>query len=57
MLNNLGLPNEASSILVYRESGIVPTRLLIKKGNSHTASKSIQRTVHRVQETQKDPSL
>jgi len=47
----LGLTNEASSILVYKESGIVPIRLLIIKGNNQIKFQPNQNyIVHRVQE-------
>ena len=58
----LGLPNETNSTMIYRESGILPLRLLIKKETATyllRAAKPIQTDIiQRVQEeTQKDPRV
>ena len=59
----LGLPNETNSIMLYRESGILPLRLLIKKETAtyllRTATKPFHTDmIQRVQEeTQKDPRV
>ena len=54
---------DTSSILMYRESGILPIRFLIKKETAtyivKTATKPMQTDIiHRIQEeTQKDPRV
>jgi len=59
----LGLANEANSTMIYRESGILPLRLLIKKDTAtyllRAATKPIQTDIiQRIQEeTQKDPRV
>ena len=57
----LGLPSEASSILLYRELGIIHSHLLIKEETAthllRTASKPIETEIVHKEETQEDPRV